>query len=278
MPGTSSRARSRSGSKATTVAVARLPSVRTTSVAVFPATTWALVATSSSADHEPAALLEPSAGLALDPDGRGRHPVGHRAGDAGAGRGVAEVRSRTEGVEDVREAVVADELTQGGERVRRRGEDGVDGAGDAGVPGEVGGPARHVGHGRQGQPEQHQHPDDTGDRAHGLVHRAGGAVGDRHPEPAPDQEPQGLAEEPAADQEGDHREERLGLAGGLQPVQGRGQDPGGEVDAADHADPGGGPGHEAEAPRRHTRRQGRDEDEDVEDVHRRRVSPALGRG
>ena len=53
MPGTERRARSRSGSKATTVALARLPSVRTTSVEVLPATTWALVATSSVSTTKP---------------------------------------------------------------------------------------------------------------------------------------------------------------------------------------------------------------------------------
>ena len=255
-PGTSSRARSRSGSKATTVAVGPAAVGAHHLGRAVPGHDVGVGGHELVGHHEPTALLEPAAGLALDPDGRRRHPVGHCARDAGAGRGVAEVRGRPEGVEDVREAVVADELPEGGERVRRGGEDGVDGAGDAASsgPGRRATPARwpwSAGSARAAGATPTTPATAPTVLSTVRAEPSGIATRSRPPTRSPRAWPR---KPPPTRRATTTKNAWVSLADSSRSRAG-GQDPGGEVDAADHADPRGGPGDEAEAPRRHARRQ-----------------------
>ena len=130
-----------------------------------PATTWALVTTRSSADHEPGAVLDPAAGDALDlhhrPGDRGRPWPRSSPLAAGGGPSVgrrARARRRPRGSRRRRPATAAPAWRRAARAGRRR---------SAGRPTSWW-PARETQPGladqhRQDQPDEHDEPDEAGD-------------------------------------------------------------------------------------------------------------------
>ena len=114
------------------------------------------------ADDEAGAFLDAVTGAADDFHRRAGRPLRGRRAEARCGRRRTEDRCRLQGIEHLGK-VLSDEASQRPRRVGRRGKDVVDGTHDSRGPGLLGGPVRHVGHGRRQDPHRDQHPEHTGD-------------------------------------------------------------------------------------------------------------------
>jgi hypothetical protein len=101
----------------------------------------------------------------------------------------------------------------------------------------AGGPAAHVGHGRQQQPQGDGDADRPGHRAHHPVDLAQGADREAVMERRPEQEPEGLADEAGADEGGGDDEELVARRRTLQGVHHVGQEVGRHRQADHQADP-----------------------------------------